>query len=104
MEQWLAQNWFSVLTLIIMALGFVYDIGKRNQKMKTWEESLAETRAAVAETSNLLTKHIEEPDLHVTGSFITMCNERHNSILKDVAETKAGVHRIESILLERQRS
>ena len=100
METWLLANWSQILTITLLAGSWVYQMGVSKARYEALTEKVDTFEEAMAKMVNSLNDHHKDHERHISPGFVSMCNDRHDSILRDVSETKAGVHRIESILMD----
>ena len=88
---WLSQNWFSVVSLLILAGGFLMQMGGLKSKITEMEKTLTTV-------CDKLGEHCSNPDLHVNKLLMTLFDERFASIKKEQSETRSDVKRIETLL------
>lgn len=89
--EWFQQNWFSVVSLLLVAGGWLVQMGVFKSKMAVMEKNLEN----VCEKFN---EHCTNPDLHVNKLLMTLFDERFASIKKEQSETRSDVKRIENLL------
>ncbi len=89
--EWFAQNWFSFFTLVILAGGWLVQMGVLKSKIAVMEKTLE----SVCDKFN---DHCTNTDLHVNKLLMTLFDERFASIKKEQSETRQDVKRIENML------
>ncbi len=89
--EWFASNWFSFFSLVIVASGWLVQMGV------LWAK-IAEMEKTLEIVGNKFNEHITNPELHVNKLLMTLFDERFGTIKKEQTETRNDVKRIENML------
>lgn len=102
MSEWLAQNWFQLLTAFGILISWAVHYGISTTKWNAMAENLAELESKVDSISRDIHQHRTDSEMHVTPTLRRLLDERHEYTRLELSETRKTVQRIESLLTARQ--
>lgn len=113
-------NWFSLLTVISVGVGYLWRRGKRDGKMdeviskvdgfeKVIESKIKQSADGVSNKIDQVTMalasherkfndHVANKDIHVTDMLLELLKERHDYNKNEFANTRTDIQRVESLI------
>lgn len=108
--EFLQGNWFSILTVAVIAAGWFITRGRREGKMDeviTKVDGLDKKFDKASEAFDAHEKrfndHIGDSNMHITPTLLDLFKERHEYAKKEFADTRNDIQRVESLLTDMMR-
>lgn len=120
MDVFFANNWFSILTVLVMVGGFLVNLGVQRQRqaqsntdVKDIKETMQRDREHVETTfkkhldglmekvtanERIMSSHINNSDAHVTSTLLELLKTRHEFTAQQLLDARNDIQRIEQML------
>lgn len=120
MNEFLANNWFSILAVLAFLGGTAVNVGMSRQRGIQQKEAVTEVKTALKEETGHLEKyfkdeialidgrttananaiqlHINNSEAHVTGMFLELLKTRHEFVSQQLTDARSDIGRIEGLL------
>jgi len=98
MAEWLANNWFQVLTLLGIVVSWAVHYGISSARWKGVGDKVDEMEKTLDQMDKTFQMHCNNGDIHVSHTLLKLFDERADFIKQQFADMRNDVQRIEGIL------
>ncbi|MBK8468106.1 MAG: hypothetical protein IPL32_20015 [Chloracidobacterium sp.] len=95
MGEWLATNWFQVLTLLGIVFSWAVHYGISTARWKSMSDKVDEMEVTLNNMQSSFQVHTANSEIHISGTLLKLFDERSDFIKQQFSETRADIQRIE---------
>ena len=93
---WLTQNWFQLLTLVCVVIGWAITYGRQKEETAQICKKVEDLEKEVEKITTTINNHNANSDIHVNARLTLLLDERFSALRSDVQRLERKIDRIDT--------